>query len=446
MPLINPSISSRFHHPFINYSLIEKIAIVGICGFPIFHLSLKGWTGSWMVLGALFCLLAILKTKGIIGSVFSDTRSRWMVVSFLAYPMATLLSQICRESFTYKAYLDISPFFYFIPIIIFIIWRGFDFGRWFQYVLPLMILSALFSCFFIKPEIAISQWGPERLTPFFMDPLIFGQVILTLGILCLSAMDFKVWDFKTVLLKIWLLIGFMIGVYLSVRSGSRTGWLALPICLFLVLIVKSGWSFKKSVPLAILLTLLITYGIHTLSPYAQSRINLAVHEVISYPWNGGIAPDASVGLRITFQRLGWFYFSQSPVYGWGNLGFTSIKDAPEVLNFSTQFARDFAYTALFHNEVMTQIVRYGVLGFTGYCLAVFTPLIIACKHINSNNPRVARCSLFAIIFIICQIVSGLTNEFLNLKAMVAFYAFMISIFIGTIISLTRKPESSTPQT
>jgi heme A synthase len=92
------------------------------------------------------------------------------------------------------------------------------------------------------------------------------------------------------------------------------------------------------------------------------------------------------------------------------------------------------------------MVRYGVLGFIGYCLAVFTPLLIACKQINSKNPSVARCSLFTIIFIICQIVSGLSNEFLNLKAMVAFYAFMISVFIGTIISLTRKPESSTPQT
>ena len=445
MLLINPSISSRFHHPFINYSLIEKIAIVGICGFPIFHLSLKGWTGSWMVLGALFCLLAILKTKGIIGSVFSDTRSRWMVVSFLAYPMATLLSQICRESFTYKAYLDISPFFYFIPIIIFIIWRGFDFGRWFQLILPLMILSALFSCFFIKPDFPANQWwSPDRLTPFFIDPLIFGQVILTLGILCLSAIDFKVWGFKSILLKIWLFVGFIVGVYLSIRSGSRTGWPALPICLFLILIIKSGWSFKKSIPLAIIVTIIITYSIYALSPYAQSRINLGIHEVISYPWDGGIAPDTSVGLRITFQRLGWFYFSQSPIYGWGNLGFNSIKNASEVLDFSTQFARDFVYTALFHNEVMTQIVRYGILGFAGYCLAVFTPLFIAFKHINSKNSSIARCSLFAIIFIICQIVSGITNEFLNLKGTVAFYAYMISIFIGTIISLTSKSKFSTP--
>jgi O-antigen ligase len=233
-------------------------------------------------------------------------------------------------------------------------------------------------------------------------------------------------------------IGFLLGMYLSIHSGSRTGWLAIPIVLFFILVTKLHWSIWKSIPLGILFSVLASYILYQTSPIIHDRIALGIHEIMSYPWDGGIAPDTSVGLRITFQRLGGFYFSQSPIYGWGTAGYTSIKDASEVLSFSSQFARDFVSSALFHNELMTQMVRYGLFGIAGYLLAVIVPLVIGIKNLYSNNPIAKRSALLLVCFIICQMISGLTDEFLNLKGMVAFYAYLVSTLLGTIIAFSNQ--------
>jgi O-antigen ligase len=204
----------------------------------------------------------------------------------------------------------------------------------------------------------------------------------------------------------------------------------------LIFYLKKDWSINKNILISTLLITSFLMYFFDLSHYAIARINLAFNELASYPWNGGVAPETSVGLRITFQRLGWFYFSQSPICGWGSQGYSLIKEAPEVLNFSTQYASDLAFTALFHNELMTQMVRYGLLGILGYIFAVIVPLIISWKYIYSTNQQVSKYALMSSLFIICQILAGLTDEFINLKGMVAFYAYVIAVLIGTQIQLS----------
>ena len=89
---------------------------------------------------------------------------------------------------------------------------------------------------------------------------------------------------------------------------------------------------------------------------------------------------------------------------------------------------------------MTQMVRYGLFGIAGYLLAVIVPLIIGIKNLTSNNPIVKRSALLLVCFIICQIISGLTDEFLNLKGMVAFYAYLVSTLLGTIIAFSNQTQ------
>jgi O-antigen ligase len=210
----------------------------------------------------------------------------------------------------------------------------------------------------------------------------------------------------------------------------------------LITVTKLNLNIWKSSLIAILLSTIVCAILYKISPHFQARLDLASHEILTYPWHGGMAPDTSVGLRITFQRLGWFYFSQSPIFGWGANGYTTIKDASEVLSFSSQYARDFVSTALFHNELMTNMVRHGFFGIAAYVFAVLIPFLLALKGIMSNNPIVKRAALLCSCFLICQIIAGFSDEFLNLKGMVAFYAYLISILLGTMISYSRIYISS----
>ena len=394
-----------------------------------------------MVFASFFCLLALIKNKADFLSSLQVQQFKIVSLCLIAYTLAIFLSQLCRWSFYHRAYLDTSPFLYFIPVYLFVSWRRIDIGRWLQLIIPIVVIGAYWSTFYHHRELANPDWVKDhRLAPYFLDPLVFGQLTLTLGLMGLSTIQVYKSGIKNIALITWSSIGFFLSLYLSIQSGSRTGWLAIPLVLFLIVVNKLKWSLRKSIPIGIFFSVLASFILYQTSPIIHDRIILAFDEIISYPWHGGIAPDTSVGLRITFQRLGWFYFSQSPIYGWGTGGYTSIKDAAEVLSFSSQFARDFVNSALFHNELTTQMVRYGLFGIAGYLLAVIVPLIIGIKNLTSNNPIVKRSALLLVCFIICQIISGITDEFLNLKGMVAFYAYLVSTLLGTIIAFSNQTQ------
>ena len=438
---LNQNMVNQIVEDFDAFSTINKLSIIFILLLPIFHLTFNGWTGVLVVLSFLFSLISLFQNKESIHVVFKDNKSKWVIIGLIAYSLAIFLSQLCRWSFNHRAYLDTSPFLYFIQIFIFIAWKKIDMGKWFQIMLPIMIIGAYWSTFYNHRELANPGWvNDRRLAPYFSDPLAFGQIILTLGLMCIASIQLTGKKWLSIILCIWSIIGFVLGIYLSIQSGSRTGWLAIPIVVFFILIAKLNWKLSISLPLGLIISAVICLTAYHLSAFMQERVDLAMNEILSYPWSGGEAPDTSVGLRITFQRLGWFYYSHSPIYGWGTAGYTAIKDAPEVASFSSQYARDFVYSALFHNEIMTQIVRYGLFGIIAYVLAVLVPFTICFKYLSSQNSKVKQAALLGVCFLTCQIVSGFTDEFLNLKGMVSFYAFVVSSLLGTIVAFSNSSQ------
>jgi len=440
MNIFNKNNFSLLNDIFKQLSYLEKLTVLGLLCLPIFHLTFNNWTGIWMAFSTLFAFITLITNRSFV-TTYKDPRFYWILLALVAYPFTAFMSQVGRWSFTYKAFLDISPFLYFIPILLAIRSIKFDFGKYLQIILPITIIGALWAAKFNHPELISTNWG-DRLSVYFSDPLAFGQMMMTLALMCLSCIQLNMKSLKEVFFNLWSLLGFFVGIYLSIKSGSRSGWLAIPIIFFLIFIIKLNWSFKKSIPLGLIFATVCCTAMYYFSPYAQERIGEAIQNITNYPWHGIETPETSVGLRITFQRLGWFYFSQSPIWGWGNQGYSVIKDAIPVLDFSSQAARDFVYNALFHNELMTQMVRYGLLGILGYFGAVMIPLFLAMKHIQSPHPIVARSALMCTIFLICQIMTGLSDEFLNLKGMVAFYAFMICTLLCTVIhySSSNHPD------
>ena len=426
------------------FSHFQKLTVVSLLLLPIFHLTLNNWTGIFLGLGTLFASLEVIFSKNNIVSKFKERRFYLVLIILLSYSLSILFSQILRFNFSYKAYLDISPFLYFIPIVIALKNLKIDFGSYFKNIIPIVIIGALWSASFNHRELVSDAWG-DRITVYFSDPLAFGQMMMTLALISLSNVEIQKNDISDFFQNIWRLLGFCVGMYLSIASGSRSGWLSIPIVFFLLVVLKIKWRLSKSIPLGLLIAFLLSLIIYYLSPFAQVRISEAIQEITNYPWGGGLAPETSVGLRITFQRLGWYYFTQSPISGWGNQGYTAIKDAEPLLNFSTQASRDFVYNALFHNEVMTQMVRYGLFGILGYTGAVILPLILSFRYIKSTNQTVSQSALMCSIFIICQMITGLSDEFLNLKGMVAFYSYIVSLLLLTMLNFSTSRSNPSAQ-
>ena len=209
---------------FSELSVVQKLAVVCICLLPLFHLTFNDWTGFWVVWSSFFCLISIIQDKKSFKAVFSDSSTKWVIFSLVAYPLAIFLSQLCRLSFNHKPYLDVSPFLYFISVFIFIVWKKIDMGKWMQLVLPIVILGALWSSMFYYNQISVAQWGGDRLTVYFSDPLAFGQIMLTLGLMSLSTIQVKKLRWQSVALSTWsVLDSWRVFIFHLNRGRERVG-------------------------------------------------------------------------------------------------------------------------------------------------------------------------------------------------------------------------------
>ena len=97
------------------------------------------------------------------------------------------------------------------------------------------ILTILLIDFTEKKHWALSN----RLSVYFIDPLIFGSLSLAFGLI---SMVFLSYQYRFSWKSIFYLISMLSGFYLSYASESRTGWFAIPIALFIL--IKGEFNYE----------------------------------------------------------------------------------------------------------------------------------------------------------------------------------------------------------
>lgn len=412
-------------------AVLDRIALAFIAFVPLFYMAIPHWITNISVLAFVFSIFAIWG-KVDYKSIFRSNEILSILLIFIIYSVAIIISQFGLFTFSLRAYLDQTRWILGAPIFLFLLHKNINYSEILDWSLPICVLTAWISGVFIIPS---NEWG-NRATVSFIDPLTFGSTNLAIGAMCLAStlVDFsnKKLNFNTFL----KLLAFFVAIYLSLRTGSRTGWFGLPIGLLLIFQFIYKKSFKNYF-FAFGLVLTAAISIYFSFETFYVRINLALSELISYPWFGGVAPDNSVSLRITFYRLGAFYFSKSPLFGWGDQGYSVVKDSSELMLFSTQYARDFAFKSLFHSEWVTQAVRYGVLGVFSVLCVFWIPLKSFYKF-QKLNTDLLKVSCMGTVYMTCQLAASFSTEIYNSKATTSFTAIIVGGLLASGLSLAKK--------
>lgn len=403
---------------------LERAIAALIALTPVFYLSVPHWITSVSVLSVLLILVSSAIHKNYL-SVYKNPQLLPVLGIYLAYFFAIAISQLGRGVFGYKEYLDQTRWILGIFIFAFLLHTRIDFSLVLRWISPFIVMFAWFSSTFIIPS---NAWG-DRATIEFMDPLAFGFMNLSVGLMCLVTAFIELRRQRINMLAILNMVGFLLGVYVSLRSGSRTGWLAFPFVLLLIACNQVDKSTRGKF-FSLLLIVFPLFILFLLSSTVRLRMGQFMNEVISYPWSGGVAEDTSVAMRITFYRLGAYYFSENPWFGWGDRGYLPIKDAEEVVRFSTVYTRDFAYSALFHSEWTTQAVRFGVLGLFAVVWVFAVPFYLFFKRLRSNT----HASLLGLAFLICQLAASFSTEIYSSKGMITFSVVIVSGLLASILS------------
>lgn len=411
--------------------LPEKLAIILIALSPALYLGVPHWITNLSILALLVVVYHLFQVRAKL-KLRQIPYIRAIALVFLIYTAAIMISQLGRFSFTYRPYLDQGRWLIGLPIFIFLYYVRINFTKILDWVAPICILAAFIGSTYLNPSDA---WG-DRATVSHIDPLAFGFMNLSVGLMCLASVAVDIYKKNYSINTLVKLLAFALGVYLSIRSGSRSGWAALPVVVILLFYILYRPKLWRGVLFSLLASVAVI-ALYQVNNIVKARVDLLLLDLLQYPWMGGMAQDTSVGLRVTFYRLGYYYFSHSPLFGWGERGYGDIKDAAELLTFSTQYARDFAFSALFHSEWVTQSVRFGIFGLLGVFWVFLLPMRLFAKFIKSGDDYL-KVACMGLAYMICQLTASFGDEVFNSKGIISFSAIIIAGLLATGLSLRGR--------
>ena len=409
----------------LSYGLPTLLAVS-----PLFLLTMKGWISGILFASsalAIFMLCAGAKCD----SPIFPRQNTWLwccMILFTLPVIAIFLGQSGRQDYAGRDYDSPARFVLAIPILLGLFQHRFDVLKPMVYAIPAAIFITVIVVT-LNPE---SPWGHlndpahYRASTYFVDPLTFGSLNLTLGLCCLLSIDLYGRDDWGV--RIYKGTGFIVGAYLSVLSGSRTGWLALPIVLFLWLKLRMT-SYRVPVLLS---ALLLAGGSYYFSTTLQQRLDLAEQQIVSYQWNA-LNPQTSVGDRLSFLRMAVFLFTQKPWSGFGDQGFAGFINHPELNRYALQQTQEFALRSGFHNEIATNMVRSGIWGLLSSSALFLLLAVFFIRSLHAASPQTKNIAMFALGYLVCIFISGMTTEVFNLKFTASFHALMFTCFISSLL-------------
>jgi O-antigen ligase len=400
-----------------------------LCAACLLLLTVRGWANAVLFLGGVLCAV-LLKWGRLPAMDASDRRGVALVEIVLAGPLlAVLLSAAARQDGYWGHYDAPMRFAFALPIFLFALRARLDVALWLRWMLPAALL-VLLAARLIQGQPA--RWPAERMTTGFVDPLVFGYVSLTFGLMAMfSWPDDKRRAHPAIMVLSLVALG--LGAYFSIGSQSRTGWLAVP--LLVALWLHLHWSRARGWPLGwtALGACALALGAFLFVPTVHARVLEALGEVIQYPWHGGVPPDTPVSLRITYLRIAADLVAAHPLFGVGLTPFLHQSQIPNV-DYASPVAIAAAMKSSFHNQVVTETVRFGIGGLVSSIALLVVPLAICLRALGSTSEVTRRNAAMGVAFFTCVLVASFTTEVVDLKYMASFYAVMTALFCGAALA------------
>lgn len=423
------------------YSVLALLLCGAAC-FPLLSLIVKGWVSGTLffatLIAAILLLLPFFKhpPEGlrIQSAIFTadplGRLSTFFVIAFTLPILSVAFGQLLQGSLN-VARFD-APSRYLMAIVVFVAIALYRSAV--PRVLELAIPAATIITLILIPYVPAAFWSNlGRLSNHFIDPLVFGQVALALGIMSLILIGSS--EKRPWYIRLFQVIGGIVGVYLSLLSQSRTGWLVIPFIVFLIAAHYSPFSRWKTMIVSVLITILVIAAFYQSSNTAKVRVGEAYSDLTNYQWNA-MNPDTSLGERIGWIRIGWYYFSMRPLSGWGDEGMEQNINDDAISVFASKVSRNGLLVAGFHNDYVANTVRYGIGGLLATIAIFLIPFLFFAYCLRYKS--VQSYAMAGIAYVLIQSVSSLSFTVLDFKFMASFYALMIALLMGTIVNKLKS--------
>ncbi|GGY79008.1 hypothetical protein GCM10007071_28020 [Marinobacter zhanjiangensis] len=280
--------------------------------------------------------------------------------------------------------------------------------------------------------------GASRVTSFD-NSIYFGNGALVLalvafcGVVC--GVHQRSWKPAWTLLYSAGFAGAMLALLLS---GTRGGWLAVPVASMVFV-----WAYRRYIlghpgVLAASLGVLVVFGGTALSLDAVSqRVDVAVEQASDY-FEGGEVKGSSVGLRLEMWHAGWLMYSGHPVLGVGDDNFDrelqALVDEGQVDESILTFRH-------LHNQFVDHAAKGGSVALLALLVVFLGPLVLFWCYMSSDNPLIKAHAVLGVTFVLTFMVFCLTQGMFSRNIGVMMYV-IVPLLAWTVI---RQAEAESQQ-
>ncbi|MFQ2373524.1 O-antigen ligase family protein [Aeromonas caviae] len=249
-------------------------------------------------------------------------------------------------------------------------------------------------------------------------PIQSGNIAMSLGLFCLCGMFWAQKKGKLAF-SLFMLVGACGGMGASFLSGTRGGWVLLPVILVTIgMLFKECLSRKRAI--AMIAGALLCGGFLIAQPQSgvEARIEQAQSDISQYLDKTNL--NTSLGIRFQLWRSAWQSFTEKPLFGWGNHGIRESQKAQLERGGISQFIYDFNSHA--HNQFLDEMAKRGIVGLGALLALLLIPLVLVKQRLRQPHNADVHCgSVLVIVTVFSSIDYCLSQAFFSHNSGITFF-------------------------
>lgn len=262
----------------------------------------------------------------------------------------------------------------------------------------------------------------------YPDPYMYiqaGDMSMTLGLLSLIGL------FSSLLAKsgyrIILVLGAIGGIWGSLISGSRGGWLILlPALMFLCYLFRTKISKKVLLSTVTVAIVAVVTAVATPQTGIFQRYVDMKQDVHHYEHN---KVNTSLGLRFNMWKGAWVAIQEKPLVGWGTAGAQAHKQEQVKEGILVKEAAEFNHV---HNQLLNDWYERGLFGLLAGLGILVIPGMWFVRNIArysiDSEPFIIATAGF--IHVVAAFSYGLSQGFLEHNSGNIFYFFTLMLTLS----------------
>jgi O-antigen ligase len=396
---------------------------------PLFYLTLKNWTETWLVILAVLSAYGILKSRLPLRSFFPDRSTIWLFVA-LAFPVvAIFVSIVIRGDLQWSLFkqnveLLNGPSRLFLAAVA-LLWLNHKKVRFldaFQVVLAIGIIITLFFATTQQEGVA------HRYTTALLDLCTFGQQIVLLGLIQFFLLLFRPAQPRWVMAL--SVVSILLAVYMGINSGGRGGWIVVPPLLVIAAVLYPG---KKAKLLSMMFIAMIAIGgILATNKVFYDRLTSIYTE--TQAWFDGDATGGGSG-RLTIMAISWELIKDNPIKGyahkhylWGPVyGMDPLRYQRSGFTYEEVEPYRFVLCETGeHNQYLHELLMSGVFGLLAQVWVLIIPLVVFLLCLRGSEGDAYAAAATGVGIVTTFMIFGLTQGPFSYKVIVSFYGFVIA--------------------